>query len=492
MKKKVLAMILSAAMMVTAAPETAVFASDMDYASSTVAQEILAEDELVGDAAEEAEVTDESIAAETEESTELEASVPEEVDAVEDEDAASVETISDEVFDYTVNENKEAVVAGLKAEDAEELVIPGLVTSGETVYTVTAVADNALSGNAKSLAIPGESFFAEENVLYEIKESTSRIVLYPAAAKDEVFVIGENIGEIAKGAFANAANLKTVIIGKDVKKIEENAFASFANPLSVVFNMKEAPEVASKAFYFDKVIGNVIYFTTPDVLETIKSKTADFVESPFFYDPEGGEKLSDTTGVVAFVTDELPKEIADIFEARKIAVEKPEAAAEEEVVGATNLPGEDAKIENGYYVIRSAADNDYAIHIKNDGMANQAKVEINKHTKSAAKDAVIFKVTQDGGGKYRILCFWSNKRIGVNVSVPEAGEGVTQRDIKHYNNQQWYIRKSGEDSENLLIHSIFLQNMLSAMNFEITILLSLAKMLSFFIELMKILIRFLH
>ena len=345
MKKKVLAMILSAAMMVTAAPETAVFASDMDYASSTVAQEILAEDELVGDAAEEAEVTDESIAAETEESTELEASVPEEVDAVEDEDAASVETISDEVFDYTVNENKEAVVAGLKAEDAEELVIPGLVTSGETVYTVTAVADNALSGNAKSLAIPAtvkefgvqnlpaletikvdeasEFFFAEENVLYEIKESTSRIVLYPAAAKDEVFVIGENIGEIAKGAFANAANLKTVIIGKDVKKIEENAFASFANPLSVVFNMKEAPEVASKAFYFDKVIGNVIYFTTPDVLETIKSKTADFVESPFFYDPEGGEKLSDTTGVVAFVTDELPKQIADIFEARKIAVETP-------------------------------------------------------------------------------------------------------------------------------------------------------------------------
>ena len=474
MKKKVLAMILSAAMMVTAAPETAVFASDMDYTSSAVAQEILAEDELVGEAAEEADVTDESLVAETEESTELEASIPEEkVDAEEDEDAATIEKISDEVFDYTVNEKQEAVVAGLKAEDAEELAIPALVTSGETVYTVTAVADNALNGNAKSLAIPAtvkefgiqnlpaletikvdeasESFFAEENVLYEIKESTSRIVLYPAASKDEVFVIGENIGEIASGAFANAANLKTVIIGKDVKKIEENAFASFANPLAVVFNMKEAPEVASKAFYFDKVIGNVFYFTTPGVLETIKAKTADFVESPFFYDPEGGEKLSDTTGVVAFVTDELPKEIAAIFEARKIAIEKPEAAAEEEVVGATDLPGVDAKIENGYYVIRSAANNDYAIHIKNDGMANQGKVEINKHTKSALKDAVIFKVTQDGEGKYRILCFWSNKRLGVNVSVPEAGEGVTQRDIKHYNNQQWYIRKTEEDPENVLI-----------------------------------------
>ena len=296
MKKKVLAMILSAAMMVTAAPETAVFASDMDYTSSAVAQEILAEDELVGEAAEEADVTDESLVTETEKSTELEASIPEEkVDAEEDEDAATIETISDEVFDYTVNEKQEAVVAGLKAEDAEELAIPALVTSGETVYTVTAVADNALNGNAKSLAIPAtvkefgiqnlpaletikvdeasESFFAEENVLYEIKESTSRIVLYPAASKDEVFVIGENIGEIASGAFANAANLKTVIIGKDVKKIEENAFASFANPLAVVFNMKEAPEVASKAFYFDKVIGNVFYFTTPGVLETIKAKT---------------------------------------------------------------------------------------------------------------------------------------------------------------------------------------------------------------------------
>ena len=73
MKKKVLAMILSAAMMVTAAPETAVFASDMDYTSSAVAQEILAEDELVGEAADEADVTDESLVAETEKSTELEA-----------------------------------------------------------------------------------------------------------------------------------------------------------------------------------------------------------------------------------------------------------------------------------------------------------------------------------------------------------------------------------------------------------------------------------
>ena len=38
MKKKFLAMILSAAMMVTAAPETTVFASDIDYAASAVAE----------------------------------------------------------------------------------------------------------------------------------------------------------------------------------------------------------------------------------------------------------------------------------------------------------------------------------------------------------------------------------------------------------------------------------------------------------------------
>ena len=480
MKKKVLAMILSAAMMVTAAPETAVFASDMDYAASAVTQEILEEDELVGEAAEVAEVTDETLESETEEPADIDAPLPEEAPAdtekteeAASEEASAVEAVSDDVFNYTVNEKQEAVVAGLKAADAEELVIPDFVTSGENVYTVTGIADNALDGNAKSIVLPAtvkefgvqnlpaletikvdeasESFFVQENVLYALKERTSSIVLYPAAAKGEVFVIGENVGEIAEGAFANAANLKTVIIGKDVKKIEEKAFASFANPLTVVFNMTEAPEVASKAFVFDKVIGNVFYFTTADVLETIKSKTADFVESPFFYDPEGGEKLSDTTGVASFKTGELPKEIAAILEAKGIAVEKPAADVKEEIVGASSIPGEDAAIADGYYVIRYAANADYAMHIKNDAMANQAKVEINKHTKSSPKDAVIFKVTKDGNGKYRILTFWSNKRLGVNVSVPEAGEGVTQRDIKYYNNQQWYIRKSDKDPESILI-----------------------------------------
>ena len=471
MKKKLLAMILSAAMMVTAAPEATVFASDMDYAASAVAEEILEEEELVGEAAEEAEASEEVTETESEDTAEFDASIPEEApaDAEVTEEVPSVETISDDVFNYSVNEKQEAVVTGLKAADAEELVIPDLVFSGETVYTVTGIADNALDGNAKSLVIPATVkafgiqnlpaletvkvdeasgyFFVQENVLYEIKESTSRIVLYPAAAKGDVFVIGENVGEIAKGAFANAANLKTVIIGKDVKKIEENAFASFANPLTVVFNMTEAPEVASKAFFFDKVIGNVFYFTTADVLEAIKSKTADFVESPFFYDPEGGEKLSDTTGVVSFETGELPKEIAAIFEAKNITVEKPQAPAREEIVGASDISSEDAKIENGYYIIKYAANADYAMHVKNDAMRNQGPVEINTYK----RDAVIFKVTADGGGKYRILSFWSNKRLGVNVSVPENGEGVTQRDIKYYNNQQWYIRKSISDPDSVLI-----------------------------------------
>ena len=473
MKKKVLAMILSAAMMVTAAPETAVFASDMDYAASAVTQEILEEDELVG--AEEAEATEVTSESETEETAEIEASIPEEVQtgAEETEETESVEAISDDVFNFTLNEKQEAVLTGLKAADAEEIVIPEFVVYEDAVYTVTKVADNALDSNAKSLTVAANvrefgvqnlpaletikvdeasgSFFAQENVLYAITETTSRIVLYPAAAKDEVFVIGENVGEIAAGAFANAANLKTVIIGKDVKKIEANAFASFANPLTVVFNTTEAPEVASKAFFFDKVIGNVFYFTTPDVLKTIKTKTPDFADSPFFIDPEGGERLSDTTGVVAFVTDELPKEIIAILEAKNIDVEKPAADVKEEVVGAGDVSDEDAKIANGYYVIRSSVDAEYAMHIKNDGMANQNRVEINKHTPTAAKDAVVFKVSADGDGMYRILCFWSNKRLGVNVTTPNAGEGVTQRDIKIYNNQQWYIRKSVSDPDSVYI-----------------------------------------
>ena len=120
MKKKLLAMILSAAMMVTAAPEATVFASDMDYAASAVAEEILEEEELVGEAADEADASEEVVETESEDTAEFDASIPAEApaDAEVTEEVPSVETISDDVFNYSVNEKQEAVVTGLKAADA--------------------------------------------------------------------------------------------------------------------------------------------------------------------------------------------------------------------------------------------------------------------------------------------------------------------------------------------------------------------------------------
>ena len=132
------------------------------------------------------EAAEEASEVEIEESEELEASIPEETAS-----DAEVTEISDDVFIYTVNDDQEAVVTGLKADDAEEIVIPELVYSDDTVYTVTGIADNALNSNAKSLKVSATVkefgiqnlpaletisvdeasgfFFEQENVLYAIK-----------------------------------------------------------------------------------------------------------------------------------------------------------------------------------------------------------------------------------------------------------------------------------------------------------------------------------
>jgi hypothetical protein len=461
MKKKLLAMILSAAMAATVLPGTA-FAAELDPAASVVAEEELTEEEAVEEIQDDEEFSDlesaeEAVVDETEETEEI--AEVEEVAANE-----AFETFSDDIFTYAIYESKGAVITGLAANDAAEITIPNSIIVSDNVYTVIGVAENALNSNASALAIPASvtefgaqklpalttitvdggngTFFAQEGVLYAISEGTNRLVLYPAAAKAESFIIPANIGEIATGAFADASNLKTIVIGKDVKKIEAGAFASFINPVTIVFNTTEVPDVAAGAFYLDKAVGNVFYFTSASVLEAIQAKTPDFVESPFYYDPEGGEKLSDTTGIVAFVTDGLSDDILALLKANNVSVET-NAAEQEEIVGASDISTVDAKIANGYYVISTKRDDNHYIHIRNDAMNNTGQVECN----DSAQDAIVFKVTSEGSGKYRILSFWSNKRLGVNVSVPENNTVVTQRDIKTYDNQMWYIRKPLKDPD---------------------------------------------
>lgn len=461
MKKKLIAMILSAAMAITAVPGTTAFASELDYADAVVMDESLIEEVP---AEEESEEGVSEVEEEADETVDEEAAVVEEVP---EEKAAEISSVSDGTFNYTIDAQQEATVVSLAA-DAAEITIPSAVVSDGKAYAVTAVAEDALDGNATSLTIAStvkafgaqklpslasvsvedgcDAFFVQDGVLYEEAGETNRLVLYPAASKEESFIVPENIHEIASGAFADAAYLKTVVIGKDVKKIETNAFASFANPLTVVFNTAKAPEVASRAFYLDKAIDNKFYFTSADVYEAIIGKTADFVESPFFYDPEDNEKLSDTSGVAAMLTDGLSKEIKDLLAAHNIAIELSDKAREA-LVGVGDISAEDAQIENGYYVISPKGSPDHYIHIKNDGMLNKDLIEVNDST----KDAVIFKVTAAGDGKYHIDCFWSNKRLGVTVTYPGTGDNAVQRDKASYNNQLWYIRKSVSDPDHVLI-----------------------------------------
>ncbi len=450
-------------MAVTAVPGT-VLASDLDPTASVTAEEEFVENEIV-------EEINEDIP-EDEEISELESADEAQSDgAADSEESAgtqSYDAVSDEVFTYAINDQQGAVVTGLVSADAAELTIPGSVVVDGVAYTVTAVAENALNGNASALTIPASvkefaaqklpalkkitvdegngTLFVQEGVLYAITAETNRLLLYPAAAEAKSFIIPENVGEIAQGAFADASELKVIVIGKDVKKIEKKAFASFNYPVSIVFNTTTAPKVEAGAFYFDKAIDNVIYFTSKKVYEEILEVTPDLVDSPFYYDPEGGEKLSDTTGVVTYDTDGLSEEILALLKANNVALEVADGE-KEEIVGVSDVSEEDAEIEEGYYVITPKGAPNNCIHIKNDAMGNKNPVVVN----TTAQDAIIFKVTPEGEGKYRILSFWSNKRLGVNVSVPEKGEKVTQRDILSYNNQAWYIRKSVSDKNYVLI-----------------------------------------
>ena len=252
MKKKLMALLLSLAMATSAVPEAMTFAADTSVAEATETEETLLEDsgELETELGSESEegVTDEALTEETAE----EAVGSDEINTEEE------GIFEDEVFKYKKISETEAVIAG--SDELSEINIPSEVFYEDLAYSVTGVEKDALSEiNAETLNIPSTVtafggqvlpslknivvaeenavFFTKDGVLFSRTEAEDKnvLVLYPAAAEAESYVIPIDTVEIAEEAFANVSRLKTLVLQDGIEKIASYAVKTAANPMEIAF-----------------------------------------------------------------------------------------------------------------------------------------------------------------------------------------------------------------------------------------------------------------
>ena len=398
---------------------------------------------------------------------------------------------TDEVFKYKKVSETEAVIAGVVSDDLSEISIPSEVFYEDFAYTVTGVEKDALSeSNAETLNIPStitefggqilpglkNITVSEENTVYFTKdgvlfskteEDKNVLVLYPAAAEAESYVIPITTVAIGEEAFANVANLKTLVLQDGIEKIASYAVKTAANPMEIAFAFYTAPaEIGESAFYLDGANGNVLYFRSEEDYEAVKEIQPLFADSSAFYDDEG-EIVEDTSSIISVVTDGIPQNIQDIIDsvldedkdleetetsedesdadkslAEKVPDDssltdelKDESVAEEALVGAD--PKElDAKIASGYYAIQSQLINKN-IKVRNSSIKESADCYLAGYSLDMGGAMSI--VPQEDGA-YKIVAACSNKALTLSA---KAGSGVSiiQKSFTGAKNQLWYIRE---------------------------------------------------
>ena len=237
---------------------------------------------------------------------------------------------------------------------AETVEIPSQVTDpyGDT-YTVSAVGEDAFSGaaNVTKLVIPAtvttfagggrlteletidlssenETLFLKDGVLFEKTEDGYALDLYPAASQAEAYVIPTDVTEIRSRAFYGAKSLKTLVISASVKTIGKEAVAAFANSAEIVFNTEEAPEeLASPSVNLCDAEDNVIYFLNAQVYDDMTGETAHFL------------KNAEDSTYVTVETDGLTEEIENLIEENETSLSE-EAVTEEKTEEETSEPAE--------------------------------------------------------------------------------------------------------------------------------------------------------
>ena len=486
MKKKLMALLLSLAMATSAVPEAMTFAADTSVAEATETEETLLEDsgELETELGSESEegVTDEALSEETAD----EAVGSDEINTEEE------GIFEDEIFKYKKISETEAVIAGVVSDELSEINIPSEVFYEDLAYSVTGVEKDALSEiNAETLNIPSTVtvfggqvlpslknivvaeenavFFTKDGVLFSRTETEDKnvLVLYPAAAEAESYVVPIGTVEIAEEAFANVARLKTLVLQDGIEKIASYAVKTAANPMEIAFAFYTAPtEIGESAFYLDGANGNVFYFRSAEDYEAVSAIQPTFADSSALYDEEG-MPIEDTSSVINVVTEGIPESILDIInsvldedkdleetekpedesEADKSLTEKvpddssvtdslkDESVTEEALVGVD--PKElDAKIEAGYYAIQSQLVNKN-IKVRNSAIKESTDLYLAGYSLDMGGAMSIVPL---GDGVYKIVAACSNKALSLSA---KAGSGVTivQKTYTGDKSQQWYIRE---------------------------------------------------
>ena len=221
MKKKLMAILLSLAMVSSTAPQAVTFAADL--AVEETENETIVSDE---DADQFEVVSDDALPAEDSltgsEDIEIEESAEEETVIDDTAGSAEEEVLSDDLYYYRKISDTEVAVTGIVSEDAEELTIPSELILEDAVYAVTAVEKDAFDGlSAEKIIIPAglTSFGAqalpelktievsEDNTVFTVKDGVlftkadegekADLLLYPAAADAESYIIPENTDPVS-------------------------------------------------------------------------------------------------------------------------------------------------------------------------------------------------------------------------------------------------------------------------------------------------------
>ena len=503
MKKKLMAVLLSLAMVTSMAPEATAFASnstvtetdetllsesDYDAQGSTSEEGQSSENGTLGMGLPEGEAAASGISGSIEGETPAadEETVPEEV--------VSDDAFADDTFKYKKISDSEVAIVGVSAENLREINIPAEVIYNETAYAVKSIEADALTGQtAEAISIPAgvtefgaqilpglktitvdefnEVLYVKDGVLFAKTEAEDKnvLVLYPAASEKEHYIVPAGTGEIAEMAFAGAANLKMLVIGDGVTKIAPRAVMSAANAMEIAFAFYTAPtEIAENAFYLDGADGNILYFRSEADYQAVREIQPAFAESPAMYDASG-EPIEDTSSVISIVTSGIPDRIQAIIDSEsdvekdvEEAADESSAAKDKAVTDSTESKVTDDSSTSSLLKDKAVSEEAIGAGPKEldayiaSGYYSLRSNAVNKYFKirnASIRDSAdsylaaygsdmgaTLSIIPNGDGSYRIIATCSNKALTLSAA---AGEGVSviQKSYTGANDQLWYIRE---------------------------------------------------
>ena len=427
-----------------------------------------------------AEEPEETLPEQAEESLskEPEETLPEQAEESLSEETEEAEFTSGGFIFRKRSENEAALVG--TTEELGEIAVPETVSDGEAEYTVTAVEKDALSGeSAEKISLPAsvkefgsqdlpelgaieadessETFRIVDGALYTVDEEGRLVlVLYPAAAENETFVVPEGTAEIAEGAFSSSRNLSVIVIGKDVEKIEAGAFSGLKENVRIAFLREDAGiELGEGAFLFESGNNGELCFVSEDILNEILGKYPDFAlecQPAEEAEDESAEETAeeeDQVPAFTFRAEGIPEDILALLADE----EESELTAEEEP--AFVAAGEDAGIARGIYQLTNTYRRTRLIYSL--GGRIKASYKINGDQVIKRTDT-FFEIVPTGAGRYALINFENGKAVTLESAAPAEGAAAVDGDYTGADTQKWYIRTLNDETGSVEIVSVLDEN----------------------------------